>query len=83
MSFNFFFEEFHKECFFAVWQVACVSALLCGQTMELQEEKVNTVADWLPDQATSWLLGSDWARPRGGPAGFENGVRGYFNFLHM
>lgn len=43
-----------------------MSALLCDQTMELQEEKVNTAADWLADQAASWLLGSDWARLKGG-----------------
>lgn len=43
-----------------------MSALLCDQTMELQEEKVNTAADWLADQATSWLLGSNWARPNWG-----------------
>lgn len=55
-----------------------MSALLCDQTMELQEEKVNTAADWLADQATSWLLGNDWARPGGGGlqvlGGGEGGV---------
>ncbi|KAG7234197.1 hypothetical protein INR49_005516 [Caranx melampygus] len=40
--------------------VACISALLCDQTMEVQEEKVNTTADWLDDQATSWLLRSSF-----------------------
>lgn len=35
-----------------------MSALLCDQTMGLQEEKVNTNADWLAREATSWLLGS-------------------------
>ena len=50
-----------------------MSALLCHQTMELQEEKVNTTADWLADEATSWLLGSDWARPRKGLVGFGKG----------
>ncbi|TNN31118.1 hypothetical protein EYF80_058730 [Liparis tanakae] len=51
-----------------VVDVACVSALLCDQTMELQEEKVNAAADWLTDQATSWLLGSDWSHVTGGHA---------------
>lgn len=41
-----------------------MSALLCNQTMDGQEEKVNTNADWLAREATSWLLGSDWAGPR-------------------
>lgn len=54
-------------CFFAVWQVACMSALLCDQTMGLQEEKVNTNADWLAREATSWLLGSGWVGPREEP----------------
>lgn len=41
--------------------------------MELQEEKVNTTADWLADEAISWLLGSDWVKPRGGLVGFAKG----------
>ncbi len=65
------FVEFHLVCFSAVRQVAYVSALLCDQTMEPQEEKVNTVADWLADQATSWLLGNV-----GGACSFWEGVRG-------
>lgn len=57
-----------------------MSALLCNQTMELQEEKVNTTADWLADEATSWLLGSDWERPSRGTSRFWEGVRGFFQF---
>lgn len=74
--------DFFRSCFFAAWQVAYMSALLCHQTMELQEEKVNTTADWLADEATSWLLGSDWARPRKGLAGFGKGWRGSFKSPH-
>lgn len=57
-----------------------MSALLCDQTMEVQKEKVNTTPDWLADEATSWLLGSDWASPRGGTCKFWEGCGGVFRF---
>lgn len=50
-----------------------MSALLCDQTMELQEEKVNTTADWMAVEAASWLMGSDWTKPRGELAIFGKG----------
>lgn len=56
-----------------------MSALLYDQTMELQEEKVNTAADWLTDQNTSWLLGSDWVGSGGGCQVLQ---RGYVECCH-
>lgn len=40
--------KFDTQCFSLVWQVASVSARLCDQTMELQEEKVTPLLiGWL------------------------------------